>query len=134
MSGKITLITPPDIYENGNHSILFIHPSDEEQDVISQWLGKSGLKTDLNFYIFSGENNVSWFLYALSRCEHKYINIDCYNSITQALGGYILGKNNVYYTTIDENLAAVYSHINHNRIENVTKFLETTFSDQATPT
>jgi hypothetical protein len=39
MSGKITLITPPDIYENGNHSTLFIHPSDEEQDIISQWLG-----------------------------------------------------------------------------------------------
>jgi len=124
MSGKITLITPPDFFENSNPSVLFIHISDEEQDVISKWLGQSDFKTDINFYVYAGETNVSWFLYALSRCEYKYINIDCVNFITQALSGYALGKSGTFYKTNNENLAGVYSHINSNRVSQVEQFLE----------
>jgi hypothetical protein len=124
MSGKITLITPPDIFENSNPSILFIHLTDEEQDVVSKWLAKMNLDIDLNFYVYGGESNVSWFLYALNRCEYKYINIDCVNYITQALSGYALTKNNVFYSTKDDNLVGVYSHINNNRVSNIEQFLE----------
>lgn len=124
MSGKITLITPPDIFENSNPSVLFIHIDDNEQDVISKWLAAADLKQDINFYVYSGEVNVSWFLYALSRCEYKYINIDCVNYITQSLSGYALGKSGTFYKTKDENLAGVYSHINSNRVNQVEQFLE----------
>ena len=31
MNGKITLITPPDFFENDNHSILFVHLNDTDQ-------------------------------------------------------------------------------------------------------
>jgi hypothetical protein len=132
MPGKITLITPPDIFENTNPSILFMHLTEEEQDAVTKWLSEHVLKDDVNFYVYSDENNLGWIFYALSRCEYKYINTDCYNSITQALGGYILGKNNAYYKTSDANIAAIYSHINHNKVDNVIKFLETIFSEQAT--
>ena len=124
MLGKITLITPPDIFENSNPSILFAHIDDKEQDVISKWLSTADLKQDINFYVYSGEVNVSWFLYALSRCEYKYINIDCVNYITQAISGYALGKSGTFYKTTDENLAGVYSHINSNRVNQVEQFLE----------
>ena len=124
MTGKITLITPPDIFENSNPSVLFVHITDEEQDIISRWLGKADFKTDINFYVYSGEPNAIWFLYALNRCEHKYINIDCVNYITQALSGYALSKSGIFYKTQDENLAAVYSHINSNRVRQVDQFLE----------
>ena len=124
MSGKITLITPPDFFENSNTSVLFAHISDDEQEVISRWLAKSDFANNINFYVYSGEVNVSWFLYALNRCEYKYINIDCVNFITQALSGYALGKSDTYYQTTDKNLSAVYSHINGNRVDRVEDFLE----------
>ena len=130
MSGKITLITPPDFYENSNPSVLFAHISDNEQEVISHWLAKSDFADNMNFYVYSGEVNVSWFLYALSRCEYKYINIDCVNYITQALSGYALGKSDTYYKTEDKNLSAVYSHINGNRVDRVEDFLESILGDK----
>lgn len=130
MQGKITLITPPDIYENSNTSILFVHLTEEEQDTVSRWLSNNDLSEDINIYLYSGETNLEWFLYALSRCEYKYINIDCVNYITQSLSGYILGKSNTFYKTDDPNLIAVYSHINSGSVINVEQFLESILSDK----
>lgn len=132
MQGKITLITPPDFYENSNFSILLMHLTEEEQDKISKWLANSNISDNVNIYLYSGEPNVTWFLYALSRCEYKYINIDCVSFITQSLGGYILGKTNTYYKTDNDNLAAVYNHINSGRVDDVIKFFESIFSVKQT--
>ena len=130
MQGKITLITPPDFFENNNESVLFMHLSDAEQDIVSKWLSKSTITSNVNFYVYIDEVNVSWLLYALNRCEHKYINMNYCNSITQALGGYMLGKSSVHYSTSDANTSAIYSHINQNRVDSVEKFLEAVFGDQ----
>jgi hypothetical protein len=124
MKSKITLITPPDIYENANKSILLCHMTDEEQDSVSKWLRHADLPYDLNLYTYTNEANAVWFLYALNRCEYKYINIDNVNLITSALAGYVLSRNNVYFKTTDTNLAAIYSHINTNRIDSIDEFLE----------
>lgn len=129
MNGKITLITPPDFYENSNTSILFINITEQEQDTVSQWLGSSGLQQDLNLYVYDEDTNVSWFLYAASRCEYKYINLDHTNYITQALSGHILGKNGVYYLTSDVNLGAVLGHINTNKVDSIDIFLESILGD-----
>lgn len=130
MDGKLTLITPPDFYENSNTSILFFHLSDEEQDQVSRWLSESKTKQDLNLYVYNGEANMAWILYAFGRCEYKYINFNEMNSITQALGGYLVGRNGVFYNTKDENLAAIYSHINGNRVSKVETFLESVLIGQ----
>jgi len=129
MNGKLTLITPPDFYENSNTSILFINITEQEQDTVSKWLGSAKIEKDLNLYVYDGDTNASWFLYASNRCEHKYINMDHVNYITQALSGYILGKDGVYYRTSDVNLGAVLSHINHNRVDSVDIFLESILGD-----
>lgn len=128
MKSKITLITPPDIFENSNTSLLLCHLSENEQDTVGKWLHEIDLPVDINIYAYSGEPNTVWFLYALNRCEHKYINIDCVNLITQSLSGYILSRSGVYYKTGNEDLAAIYSHINTNRISAVEKFLESVLS------
>lgn len=130
MKGKITLITPPDIFENSNTSILLSHLTEEEQDAVSVWLSEHDIEEDLNLYAYSNEPNDVWFLYALNRCEYKYINIDGVNLITQALSGYMLSRGNVYYRTDNENLATVYSHINHNRVTDVKEFLESILGAQ----
>ena len=130
MDGKITLITPPDIFENSNISILLAHLTDQEQDEVTEWLSNSSFDQDLNIYFYNGEPNVTWFLYALNRSDYKYINIDCVNYITQALSGYALGKSNTYYSTADSNLTQVYSHINSKKVSNVKEFLEGILGDQ----
>ena len=124
MPGKITLITPPDIFENDTLSILFVHLSDKDQDTVSKWLSDRNFEDNLNLYVYNGEPNAMWFLYALSRCEYKYIDLNGMNNITQALSSYSLSKNNVFYKSDDENLVAIYSHINQNRITKIETFLE----------
>jgi len=129
MTGKITLITPPDIYENSNTSILFVNLQETEQDLISRWLTEYKLNVDYNFYVYNGENNVSWFLWAIGCCQYKFIDMDNSNEITQALSGYILGKNNFYYKTSNENLASIYSYISNRRVLKVEHFLEQAVND-----
>lgn len=129
---KLTLITPPDFFENGSRSVLLAHLTEEEQDAASVWLGAHTISDNFNLYIYSGEENITWFLYATSRADYKYINIDCVNYITQALSGYVLGKTGTYYRTDNSDLAEVYSHINTGRVDNIVQFLESIFSDQTT--
>lgn len=130
MSGRITLITPPDIYENSNVSVLFAHINDSDQELVSKWLADAELKTDVNFYLYNGEIEVPWFFWAVGCCQYKYIDLDEVNDITKLLSGYVLSKPGVYYKTQDENTAAVISHINNNRISSIEQFLERVLSEQ----
>jgi len=132
MQGSITLVTPPDIFENSNASILFVHLDDAGQDLVSRWLKTSSLDEDINIYVYNGETNIAWFLYALNRCEYKYINVDGANDISRAIMGYAVGKSGICYETRDKNIAAVYSHINPNRVRSVDEFLERAFGEQTT--
>ena len=130
MEGKITLITPPDFYENSNLSILFVNLSDRDQDIVTKYLSETAYKEDINIYFYTGETNLPWFFYAMSRCEHKYIDLNKKTFVTDALGGYMLGKSKFFYKTDDENLSAVYSHINTNRIERIETFMESVFGGE----
>ena len=132
MKGKLTLITPPDIFENSNLSILLCHLTDEEQDAVGRWLQLNDVEQNINLYAYAGEPNTVWFLYALNRCEYKYINLDCVNLMTQSLSGYILSRNNVFYRTDNKNLSAIYSHINTNNISKIEDFLESILGGQTT--
>lgn len=132
MNGKITLITPPDIFENGNLSLLFVNLSEQDQDTVSKWLSDADIEENINIYFYNGEPNVPWFFHAIGACEHKYIDLDGNNYVTSALSGYVLGKSNFVYKTTDENIAAVYSHINSNRVRQIEEFLERALSGQTT--
>lgn len=130
MTAKITLITPPDFFENLNLSILFVNLSDSDQDFVSRYLAEKKFNQDINFYVFNQEKNISWLLYALNRCEYTFIDFDPQTKILNSIGGYLLAKSNVFYHTKDENLTAIYSHINQNRITNIKLFLERIFNGQ----
>jgi len=119
-----------DIFENSSKSILFAHLTEQDQDIVSRWLATNDIKNDLNFYVYTGETSVPWLLHALSRCEHTFVDLNNDNYITQSLSGYILGKSSVYYKVDDENLSAVYSHINTNRITRIETFLERLLIEQ----
>jgi hypothetical protein len=130
MENRITLITPPDVYENSNKSLLFINIGDKDQEAASRWLATQELKNNLNFYIYSGEPNVSWLLHASSIASLKYIDLDNLSELSMLMCSYLLSKNNFYYKTDNENLAAIYGHINTNRVSTIEQFLEKVFSDE----
>lgn len=129
MSLKITLITPPDIFENDNESIFLINLNEEDQNAATDWLSKYDSEEDLNIYFYQGEINMPWFLHAMAVSIYKYIDIDANSPMTDLLAGYILGKNNVYYKTAEQNTAAVYNYINPNRVSNVVTFFERAISE-----
>ena len=123
MSSKITLITPPDIYENSNTSLMLIGLDDKDQDQASLWLGTNAKDLDLNLYFYQGEPNMTWLLYALNRSNATFINLDSDKAIITIMGSYILGKPGIYYTTKDANMKALLSHINNNFVPDVETFL-----------
>jgi hypothetical protein len=130
MENKITLITPPDFFENESYSILFVHLSEEDQGTVSKWLANANLTEHINIYFYDHEIDLNWFFYTLSRCEYKYIDTNDLNYATQALSGYILGKKNTYYKVDDESMSAVYHYINQNRVTNIESFLERALHDK----
>lgn len=130
MSSKITLITPPDIYENSNTSLMLIGLSDKDQDQASLWLGNNAKDIDLNLYFYQGEPNMPWLLYALNRADATFINLNIDNAIITSMGSYILGKPSVYYTTQDSNMKALMSHINNNFVPDVETFLKKVLNEQ----
>ena len=104
MTNKITLITPPDFYENSNFSVLFMGLDEEQQDVVSRWLAENPVYPDTNIYFYQGEPNIPWLLYALNRSDAKFLNYNSGYAILNLLGSYMLGKSNMFYTTSDENI------------------------------
>ena len=130
MEGKITLITPPDVFENESYSILFIHLSEADQESVSRWLSTAKIKDNINIYFYSGETELTWFFHAMAISEYKYINLDELNNVSSILNGYILGKKNTFYKTSNENVSAICHYINQNRITNIETFLEKAFNDK----
>jgi hypothetical protein len=130
MSSKITLITPPDIYENSNTSLLLIGLSDKGQDQASLWLGNNAKDINLNLYFYQGENTIPWLFYALSRANATFVDLDIDKAIINIMGSYILSKPSVYYTCKDENMKALMSHINNNFVPDVETFLKKVLDEQ----
>lgn len=124
MTLAITLITPPDIFENDNPSIFLMNLTEQEQDNATAWLAKCPKDIDLNIYFIQQEMHPVWFFHAMANSSHKYIDLDNTSSLTSALAGYILGKSGTFYSTKDKNKHAIYSHINLNRVDAVEDFLE----------
>jgi hypothetical protein len=128
MTVKITLITPPDIFQNDNTSILLINLSEEEQNNATDWLSSFESNESLNIYFYQGEIDMPWFLHAMAVSNYKYINTDEMPDITQFLSGYVLGKPNTYYSTTNPNLSSLFGYINNGCVGNVTEFLERALS------
>ena len=118
------------MFENESYSVLFIHLSDIDQEKVSAWLARSDLSVNINIYFYSGETDIGWLLHALSRCQYKYIDLDNLTEVSQALGGYVLGKRDIFYKTQNENLSQIYHYINQNRITDIESFLTKAFNDK----
>jgi hypothetical protein len=130
MENKLTLITPPDFYENGNYSLMFISMSDEQQTAVSEWLKNNDYKSNLNLYTYQGEHNIEWLLYALARSDCTYINLDSSDAITNIMGTYILSRPNVFYSTTNLDIKTLVNYLNNNYVDNIEQFLERAINGQ----
>lgn len=128
MTLKITLVTPPDLFQNNQHSILFLDLSDQDQVKVSNWLSTVPSNEHINIYFYHGEHNVEWLMHALAISKVAYVGLNNITAITDWLAGYILSKPNVYFSTDNDDVAELFSCINNNRVENVIEFLERVFS------
>jgi hypothetical protein len=133
MSLTITLITPPDIFENDSPAIFLMNLTENQQDEATKWLADCKQELDINIYFSQNEPNPVWFLHAMANSSHKYINLDNTHGMGELLAGYVLGKSSVYYSTVDKNKAAVFSHINQNRVDTVKDFFERVLSEERQP-
>jgi hypothetical protein len=128
-TGKITLITPPDFYENENLSILLIGLDEDEQTSSTEWLGSAEIQTNTNLYYYQNEDAIEWLLYAIARSDAVYVNADADSYIVQAMLSYMIGKSHVYFSSNDENKIRLFSCISGHRVNNITEFLQGVFSD-----
>lgn len=130
MKAKVTFITPPDIFENSNISILLMNPSDKDQDIASFWLSENLQDININIYYFQGEPEIPWLLHALSVSEFVYFNLDDLPDVSTVMMSYVLGKPNVFYRTANPHIKSIASHINNQCVDTITNFFERVLNDQ----
>ena len=126
MTLKITLITPPDIYENNNDSIMLLNLTEAQQTAATECLGQVDSEKEMNIYFYTDEPDVHWILHSMAASKYKYINADNAIGVSGLLLAYILSKPNTFYSSEDPNVSSVFGYINTNRVSGITEFFERT--------
>jgi len=133
MEGKITLVTPPDVFENNNLGVLFVNISELDQDLTSEWLEKTEIQQDINIYVYDSQHHhdTKWLLYAMNCCNYAFIDLDRADNLVIALSSYMLSISNssIYYKVSDSDLAETYKLVNLNRVQRIEDFLENLVSE-----
>jgi hypothetical protein len=124
-SPKITLITPPDIFQNNQLSFMFMDLDIAEQEQVTKWFDQN-LQQSINLYFYQGEDNIPWLLHAVSVVRAVYFNLDNWSLISSYFGSYLLSFPHVCWSTLHESTANMYLHINRNRVNTAVDFLERT--------
>lgn len=124
MKNKITLITPPDYFENSNCSVLLIDINEKDQETITDWLNAEETNIDLNLYYYNNDKDAKWLLSSLSKATIVFISADDLSEEPSLLLGYILSKPHVYYKTQNENYSETLKFINSNRVPDIRYFLD----------
>ena len=124
MTGKITLISPPDVYVNKSYSIILVNTTEAEQEAISNWFQENELKGELCVYFYNNEKNIQWLLMAYNVAKQRYVNLDNTRDESGLLASYLLSLDNCYYTLSDPNHNEVFRLLNTSKIESIIEFLE----------
>jgi hypothetical protein len=128
MTGKITLISPPDVYVNKSFSIILINTTDEEESKITDWFSEHDLEKELSIYFYNGTNNLQWLVTAFAVAKHRYINLnstfESKSDNSKFLVSHFLSSDNCYYTLDDENLFEIFRLLNTSKVDSIIDFLD----------
>jgi len=124
MTGKITLISPPDVFVNKSASIILVNITPGEQESVSNWFSEHPLGRELNIYFYNNEQNISWLVTAYNVAQYRYINID--NTVDQSgvLTSYLLSLENSYYSTSSNDTFEIFKLLNTSKVDSVIGFLD----------
>jgi len=124
MTGKITLISPPDVFVNKSASIILVNITPGEQESVSNWFSEHPLGRELNIYFYSNEQNISWLVTAYNVAQYRYVNID--NTVDQSgvLTSYLLSLENSYYSTSSNDTFEIFKLLNTSKVDSVIGFLD----------
>lgn len=124
MTGKITLISPPDVFLNKAHSIILVNTTSEEQEAISDWFVNQNLKRELSVYFYNNERNLQWLLTAFNIAKYRYVNVSNTRDESGLMLSFLLSLENCYYSINDANQYEIFRLLNNSKIEKITEFLE----------
>ena len=124
MTGKITLISPPDVYVNRGFSIILVNTTEAEQELIIDWFGSHNLSKEISIYFYNNERNVQWLITAFNMAHFRYVNIDNSTDQSNVLLSYMLSGEDCYYSTSNESAHEIFRLLNTSKLDNVTEFLE----------
>jgi hypothetical protein len=130
MTGKITLISPPDVFVNKCASIMLVNIDPGEQESVSNWFTAHPLGKELNIYFYNNEQNPSWLVTAYNIAHYRYINIDNTQDQSGALTSYLLSLDNSYYSTASDNTFEIFRLLNTSRVNSVEEFLNKVITEQ----
>jgi|LauGreDrversion4_2_1035121.scaffolds.fasta_scaffold97128_2 hypothetical protein len=134
MTGKITIVSPPDIYVNRTTSIILVNTTEKEQEQISDWFNQNQLAQELSIYFYNNERNLQWLVMSFAVAQYRYINLDNTQDQSGLLTGHFLSSDNCYYTLTDTNLYEAYRLVNTSKLESITEFLDKVISIEHTET
>lgn len=123
MTGKITLISPPDVFVNKSQSIILVNSTPEEQEIVSNWFSEHPLARELNVYFYNNERNLSWLVTSYNVAMYRYVNVDNTDDQSAHLLSYLLSLENTYYSTNDNNAFEIYRLLNTSRVSSIEDFL-----------
>jgi len=124
MKNKITLITPPDKFENANFNLTLINLNQSQQESVTNWLEQVEIEKDMNIYYFGPNDDAQWLLYAVNQSHLTYCNIDNQCQTMSVLLSWIVAKNKVYFNSENEKTSTILSNITHNRVPDISFFLD----------
>lgn len=124
MTGKITIISPPDIYINRTQSIILVNTTEQEQEQVSEWFAQNPLTDELSIYFYNNERNLQWLVMSFAVANYRYINLDNTQDESNLLASHFLSSDNCYYKLSDTNLYEAYRLVNTSKLETITDFLD----------
>lgn len=124
MTGKITIISPPDIYINKTQSIILVNTTEQEQEQVSEWFSQNPLNQELSIYFYNNEKNLQWLVMSFAVANYRYINLDNTQDESHLLASHFLSSDNCYYKITDPNLFEVYRLVNTSKLDIITDFLD----------
>lgn len=145
--GQITLVTPPDFFQNQNRSFCLINFSKRDKDSFADQLNKHMPDEDITVYLWDDNNfsvtdsvekndpnyesylkewrhnqtnrDYNWLLNACKVATTVILNMEYISKPLMVWSGYILTLSKTHFINGNESEAKTLSVLNRNRIESV---------------
>jgi hypothetical protein len=157
--GQITLVTPPDFFQNQNKSFCLINFSKRDKDSFADQLNKYMPNEDITVYLWDDNNfsvtdtvdktdpsydayvkewqhnqtnrDYNWLLNACREANTVILNMDYISKPLMVWSGYILTLSKTHFINGNEAEAKILNVLNRNRTESVVHLFQKLNSNES---